>query len=916
MNQPHDPLHSSDPHRAHLNAIMEALLQVTTPQQVAEVVVEHALTALQASASTLYLLHEDHLENLQYRGDTSGLLEEDFREVPLTAQIPATAVLRTGETLILTAAELLEQYPDSLLLKTHPQAGLVLLPLRSQDETIGVLGLVFEHALPENPVDIQFMNHLAFHCAQALERTWLIRRLQSSEERFRSLLEATTTMVWTRDGEGRFVQEQPSWEAFTGQPWEEYQGRGWQNAIHPEDRETARENFLKGIEGKIPYQNGYRLRQHDGSYRWMQVHAVPVLGEDGQVKEWMGFHRDITEEREASQAALDSEARLFGIISTVSDAVITTDASRRVLVFNHAAERMFGLSAREATGESLDRFIPQRFRRTHAHHMEAFGQTGVTSRSMHSTRSALPALRADGTEFLVEATISQVVVGGERLFTAVVRDVTEQIRVEGLLRESEERFRATFSQAAVGIAHVGLSGEWLTVNQRLCDIVGYSNTELMGLTFQDITHPEDLDKDLHLLNLLVSGRIQTYDMQKRYIRKDGTLVWVNLTVSLVRTPEGDPHYFISVIEDISSMKDTELQLVQARDELEARVEVRTAELQTLSEQLSERVQELEVRNQETRLLGEMSEMLQACLNLEEAQEVVAQHASLLMPHLKGALFSFGASRNVLEEMVQWHGESSSSTVFTPHECWGLRRGKAFLSEPRGRGLRCSHVHDNGAALCVPLLAQGETVGLLHLSGPAEMFTSRKQRLAQTIAETVALAIVNLRLRETLRMQSIRDPLTGLFNRRYLEETFTREARRAQRHQHSIGMVMLDVDHFKRFNDTYGHEAGDSLLADLGRVLQSSVRGEDVACRYGGEEFTLMLPGASLEQTVQRAEQVRQAISELQVSDRGQMLGGVTASLGVAAYPQHGDQLLSVLRAADFALYRAKQEGRNRVIPAG
>lgn len=908
-------MHSSDPQRARLESIMQDLLQVTTPQQVAGVVVQHARQALGALACALYLKQDDYLENLQSSSATGMAQLDPFQAIPLSASIPAAQVLRTGESLYLTNEQLKEQYPESRLLQTHPRASLVLLPLIRQQETTGVLGLVFE-ALPEDETEIQFMQHLAFHCAQALERTRLIDSLQRSEERFRSLLEATTTMVWTRDRQGQFDQAQPGWEEYTGQSWEEYRGMGWLDSIHPEDRTEAETTCLAGIRSGEPYEAEYRVRRRDGSYRWMHVHAVPVHDEQGNLMEWMGFHRDVSEQHLATESAQDSQARLAGIISTVSDAVITTDAQRRILVFNRAAEQMFGISSQEVTGQTLDRFIPEPYRNQHSHHMEAFARTGVTSRSMHGNRSALPALRADGTGFLVEATISQVVVRGERLFTAVIRDVTEQIRVEKLLRESEERFRATFSQAAVGIAHVGLNGEWLTVNQRLCDIIGYSSEELLSLTFQDITHPEDLEKDLHLLGLLMAGRIQTYDMQKRYIRKDGTLIWVNLTVSMVCDEQGQPRYFISVIEDISSMKETEHQLTRARDELEQRVEVRTAELQTLSAQLSERVQELEVRNEETRLLGEMGEMLQACMTLEEAQEVVAQHAGLLLPGMGGTLFSFGASRNVLEEMVHWNGPSGSNSVFTPQECWGLRRGKAFLSASRGHGLRCQHLHADADALCVPLLAQGETVGLLHLSGTRNDFTPRKQRLAQTIAETVALAIVNLRLRETLRMQSIRDPLTGLFNRRYLEETFTREARRAQRYQHPIGLVMLDVDHFKHFNDTHGHEAGDLVLADLGRVLQASVRGEDVACRYGGEEFTLMLPGANLEQTFQRAEQVRQAITELQISHRGEVLGHVSASLGVAAYPQNGENLLSVLRAADFALYRAKQEGRNRVVASG
>ncbi|CAM4329975.1 diguanylate cyclase [Deinococcus marmoris] len=592
-----------------------------------------------------------------------------------------------------------------------------------------------------------------------------------------------------------------------------------------------------------------------------------------------------------TQSVSASEHQLSAVLATLADAVITTDHHHRILVFNQAAERLFRIDAVYVIGTSLHQFFP-------------LAQTGQPTNI---------AVRADGETFLVEISSSEVGVDEHLLFTTVVRDVSEQRQAEQALRDSEERFRTTFDQAAVGIAHIELDGHWLSVNEKLCEIVGYTPAELVQLTFQDITHPDDLEADLAFVGQLLRGEIRTYSLHKRYLRKGGAQIWINLTVSLVRTEDGSPRYFISVIEDIGDIKAAEAALRSARDELESRVEERTAELQSLSLQLQLQVTELERHNAESRMLSEMSEMLQACVNLEEAQQVVAHHAPRLFPFAAGALYAFGNSRNVLEEAVTWNGAVNPSRVFAPAECWGLRRGRTFVSA--GSGLRCSHAA-GGPTLCVPLLAQSETVGLFHLvSEDGRPFLDHTQHLAQMVAETVALAFMNLRLRETLRQQSIRDPLTGLFNRRYLEETFERELRRATRYSDPIGIIMLDVDHFKRFNDTYGHEAGDALLQELGSVLKISIRGEDVACRYGGEEFALLLPGANLEQTLNRAEAVRNAVELMQVTSRGQCLGSVTVSLGVAAFPQHAGNLNDLLRAADFALYRAKQEGRNRSLAA-
>ncbi|MDV6376349.1 sensor domain-containing diguanylate cyclase [Deinococcus arenicola] len=592
-----------------------------------------------------------------------------------------------------------------------------------------------------------------------------------------------------------------------------------------------------------------------------------------------------------TQSVSASESQMSAVFSTLADAVITTDHHRRILMFNRAAERLFRIDAVHVIGTSSLQFLP-------------LSPTGQPTNI---------AVRADGEEFSVEISSSEVGVDEHLLSTTVVRDVSEQRQAEQALRDSEERFRTTFDQAAVGIAHIQLDGHWLSVNEKLCEIVGYTPAELVQLTFQDITHPDDLETDLAFLKQLLRGEIRTYSLQKRYFRNGGEQIWINLTVALVRSEDGSPCYFISVIEDIGDIKAAEAALRSAHDELESRVKERTAELQSLSLQLQLQVTELERHNAESRMLGEMSEMLQACLNLEEAQGVVAHHASRLFPFAAGALYAFGNSRNVLEEAVTWNGAVNPSRIFAPTECWGLRRGKTFVSA--GLGLRCSHTA-SGPTLCVPLLAQSETVGLFHLvSEEGRPFLEHTQHLAQMVAETVALAFMNLRLRETLRQQSIRDPLTGLFNRRYLEETFERELRRATRHNDQIGIIMLDVDHFKRFNDAYGHEAGDVLLQELGSVLRTCIRGEDVACRYGGEEFALLLPGADLEQTLNRAEAVRNAVELMQVTSRGQHLGSVTLSLGVAAFPQHAGNLNDLLRAADLALYQAKQEGRNRSLAA-
>lgn len=346
--------------------------------------------------------------------------------------------------------------------------------------------------------------------------------------------------------------------------------------------------------------------------------------------------------------------------------------------------------------------------------------------------------------------------------------------------------------------------------------------------------------------------------------------------------------------------------------------------QEATEALAERVNELAQRSRENDLLSLMGELLEACSTLEEAYAVTGRSLGQLFPDEAGTVLVMNASRNLLEPAAAWGAHPAGQDAFTPEDCWALRRGRAHLVEDTVSGLLCKHLPGTplpSAYLCIPLLAQSETLGVLYLSSPPAPaalpagLAESKQRLAVSVAERLAPALANLRLRESLRSQAIRDPLTGMFNRRYMEETLERELSRAQRGQYPVGVVMFDIDGLKPINDSFGHDAGDALLRELGALLRGGLRGGDIACRYGGDEFVFILPEAPLDMTQRRAEQLREAVKRLRVSHRGQIAGPVTVSGGVAGFPDHGATGAILLQAADVALYRAKDEGRDRVIVA-
>jgi diguanylate cyclase (GGDEF)-like protein/PAS domain S-box-containing protein len=298
------------------------------------------------------------------------------------------------------------------------------------------------------------------------------------------------------------------------------------------------------------------------------------------------------------------------------------------------------------------------------------------------------------------------------------------------LRESEERFRSAFDSATIGMGLVSMQGRWLRVNSSLCRIFGYPEPELLSADYQSIAHPEDLQADTEQARRLANGELQSYQMEKRYFHREGHIVWVNLSASVVKDVDGAPRHFVVQIEDISARK--------------------------------------------------------------QAEEA---------------------------------------------------------------------------------------------------------------------------LQSMLREQALRDPLTALFNRRHLEDAVERELARARRNDEPLAIVMVDIDHFKSINDRYGHACGDAVIRRVAQLLVDGVRRSDIACRYGGEEFLLLLPGAPASRALEVAGAIRDSARAVRHQCEGRDIGAVTVSCGVALFPQHGESAEQVMKGADRALYQAKQQGRDTVVLA-
>lgn len=336
-----------------------------------------------------------------------------------------------------------------------------------------------------------------------------------------------------------------------------------------------------------------------------------------------------------------------------------------------------------------------------------------------------------------------------------------------------------------------------------------------------------------------------------------------------------------------------------------------------TKELEAGVRQLQAQANETALMSAARDELQLCVNLQEIYEAAKIGFARLLPSTGGALCMITNSRNMMETMSSW-GEFDLEDCHSPESCCGLRSGQARWRRPEISEIHCSHFAKGRPEhyVCIPVVAQGETMGLLYLQTPddagLEVVRERMGGVHQLVQLT-GMAVAAMKLKLKLENQSIRDPLTGLFNRHFMEVALERELSLAARRKTQLAVLMLDVDHFKDFNDTYGHAAGDVVLKAVANACQTTVRGEDIACRYGGEEFTIILTDITLETSFERANAIREAVSALRVSHGRDYYGEVTLSIGIALYPEDGISGDTLLRKADQALYRAKQQGRDRVL---
>ena len=535
-----------------------------------------------------------------------------------------------------------------------------------------------------------------------------------------------------------------------------------------------------------------------------------------------------------------------------------------------------------------------------------------TAESFARLKAALTACREAGTPYEIDleflrpdGTTGWIAARGEpqgdagghiRRIRGTAHDVTARKLAEQKALEGEATFRSLVEN---GIAGISIGNEDATiayVNPRLASMLGFEvANDLIGRSFLEFISKADEQSVGMVMETLFSGRKPTVEFALTLVPKRGSAI--NVLVQSSLTIFKGKRAAISVTLDISERREAE------------------EKIRTLNEQMTANVDALRRHAQEMTLIGKLSDILQSCRSTAEAYPIVAMTAGKLFGDVNGALSLVVTGTHELETVVQWGADQTVLPSFYFDDCWALRTGQSYEVNGTDSSTPCHHFKSapHGSYVCLPLMVHGETSGLLHVNIPANGVISEElHRLMLSFGDVVKLSLANLKLRELLSDQAMRDQLTALFNRHYLAETLPREIHRAQRDKIPLSVAMLDIDHFKQFNDTYGHDAGDMVLKELGAFLRASVRAGDIACRYGGEELLLILPECAIDEAHTRLTQICGEMKAKTIVFHGQALPSVTLSVGLA---EMGDDLVSadtLITAADAALYAAKHNGRDRV----
>ncbi len=732
-----------------------------------------------------------------------------------------------------------------------------------------------------------------------------VEALRTSEDRYRSVVEDQTDLIFRADIQGSITFANPAFRRFFDFP------AGMPEIPLEASPFAADRMRLMQLAAQLTPENATASIEQHIQDKHLGEHRINwtfrgIFDPSGTLIEVQGVGWDITERYAMEEQLRQSELKLRTLFQRSNDFLFLTDETGRITNWNAAGEALTGFSINDVQGKYIwdiqyqlihpENRSPEKYQKVYA----ALSRLLTLDESEYSGKIVESELHAkDGSTRISQQKITVIPTQKGRTLFGIIRDITEYARAARELRERDLRLRMIAENILDVICETDLNGMLRYVSPSSLTVFGCLPETLLGMSVQRFfAHTDQPDFGSFLAQ--VSSQNIPGKIEHHFQRPDGSLIWLESIASPLKNEAGALAGIVINSRDITQRKEAE------------------ESLRVLNQELSTWVSELEHRNSEVTTINEMGEMLQSCQSWPDAFQVVSRYAQRLFPSQAGALFSYTESKEWMEAAVSWGSPQQTGLSFGPQDCWALRRGRVHRLDPAHSPLFCAHSQKPAPgeaalhSICIPLIAQTESLGIFYLELAPGQSLNHWEALAVMVADRIALALANLGLRVTLHEQAIRDPLTKCFNRRFMEATLEREVTSAQRHERPLALIMLDIDHFKHFNDHFSYAAGDALLVELADLLLQNVRSSDVVCRYGGEEFMLILLESNLDNALRRASEIQILIRNLRIIHRGQPLGAVTVSLGVASFPQHGTTGEELLRSVDTALHHAKNTGRDRI----
>jgi diguanylate cyclase (GGDEF)-like protein/PAS domain S-box-containing protein len=794
-----------------------------------------------------------------------------------------------------------------------PDEGLratAILPVMYQGKLIAAL-LIGSHSIDRIPSTTR--HALEVISAQVGDVIARIRAEEASQEsriNFQSFFDTLDDFLFILSRDGQILHCNPLVTRRLGYSVEELSRMNVIDLHLSEQKEEVKSIFAKMMAGECNF-CPVSLETKDGHE--IPVETKAVLGRWNNQEVLFGISHDISERLQAEEDLRQNEELYRSLIESQGEGLAIVDENENFIFANPASDRIFGVPRGFLVGHNLAEFVqPDQFEVIR----------GETVKRLRGERSSyeMEILRPDGEvrSLLITVTPRYSKEGEFSGSFGIFSDITERARSEEALRASEQKFRNLIEQSYDGIVLIDESGMVIEWNHAMEQITGLERQQVFGQPYWDVLYnlteensPAEHRQELKqvILSSLQSGEgvFLYHSTEASYFNTRGETRFTTQTIFPIRTQKGFQIGGIS--HDITERKRIEEKLRQT------------------NEQLTKWLNELEAHNQETSLLKEMGDLLQSCHELEEAYQVFDQFIRQLFPATGGALYVFEEPAGSLEAVSTWGEKFEETAQINREDCWALRRGRPHRVDNSQKGLLCPHVRisPEHSSLCVPMVAQSESIGLLHIyfyrdAAPEGInytdWLNNHENLAITLADQIGMALANLKMHKILSEQVNHDPLTGLFNQKYFHESLQREIHRSVRREGLLSLLIVELDHLTEINTLYGQDARNEVLAAGAKFLEGHIRPGEIACRYHGNIFCLILPDVSCEAAWLRAQDLLDEFKLLRFHWQAKEIGSLTLSIGISTYPEFGKDSESLLQTAETALNLAKSGGYDRICLPG